>query len=57
MTKTYLFLLLALLLMGLWSASYYFVESTAETQKKFFQAEPKDYPTSGGDEISVDFGK
>lgn len=57
MTKIYLFLLLAILLMGAASASYFFFAPAAEAQKKFIRADPKDYPTTGGDEISVDFGK
>lgn len=57
MTKTYLYILFAILLTGAASASYFFIEPAAEAQKKFIQADPKDYPTTGGDEISVDFGK
>ncbi|WP_297837436.1 hypothetical protein [uncultured Roseibium sp.] len=64
MGKTYLYLLLALLLLGAASVTYIFVfsapaekQSNVEAQEQFMQTDPKDYPTTGGDEISVDFGK
>jgi|GEM_PF-6580351 len=64
MPRTYLYLLLAILLMGAVSVTYIFVFSSGseekanvEEQKKVIQTDPKDYPTTGGDEISVDFSK
>mgnify|MGYP000046819154 FL=1 len=64
MAKTYLYLLLALLLLGAASVTYIFVfsapaekQTNVDAQEQIIQTDPKDYPTTGGDEISVDFGK
>lgn len=64
MLKTYLYLMLSVLLVGVVSVFFAIVFSEDEreitkfeAQKRLMQSDPKNYPTTGGDEISVDFGK